>query len=125
LIDTHVFIWLMNDPERVGKKSIEQLSTQKNQLYLSIASIWEIFIKVSLRKLKFETTHLEDAIKSAGIEVLNIKVLHCAGLTDLPLHHRDPFDRMLIAQATVENMALISADKYFKAYDVKLLSPLD
>lgn len=119
LIDTHVLLWLAGDPENLFKKVADLILEDRSSLFLSFASIWEIQIKLQLGKLNI-TRLLPDLIQqqcqSNDIQLLEVKLEHIYGLKDLPNHHRDPFDRILIAQSIVEEMPILSIDRAFDAY---------
>ena len=128
LLDTQIFLWSLTEPKRLGKKTRSLLKSKENQLYLSAASSWEISIKASLGKLPLPETpdkYISSRIASLKIVPLDIKHYHTFAVYQLPLHHRDPFDRILIATATVENFYLMSADEKFNYYNVNLLWGLD
>ena len=124
LLDTHAFIWLDTQPEKLSKTAMEICQDTGNQLYLSMASIWEMQIKVQLGKLKLKIP-LADMLtvqqQENDLNVLNIALTHIYQLQALPFHHNDPFDRLIIAQSVLENMTLISVDEKLKAYDVSVL----
>ncbi len=118
LLDTQILLWHLNDDPRLKislSKAIEDASYTK---YFSIVSLWEIAIKVSIGKLG--VNHPIDRIIPKEINILNINVPHIVKVKDLPFHHRDPFDRMIIAQAMIENMTIMTQDSFFKMYDVNL-----
>ncbi len=123
LLDTQAFLWFLSGDRKLSAKARAALRQSSAELYLSSASVWEMAIKASLGRLElpkpldqFMQVRLED-----GFRPLPLDWRHAAAVQDLPLHHRDPFDRMLAAQAQVEGMTLVSADKAFQAYDVRLL----
>jgi len=121
LLDTHAFLWLITGDERLSETSKEIFLDQENSLFFSAASLWEICVKKSLGKLSLKGGWLkiiQDEMEVNAIQWLPIEMLHCAELTKLPFHHRDPFDRMLIAQAMVEDMHLLSRDSRFSAYEI-------
>jgi PIN domain nuclease of toxin-antitoxin system len=124
LVDTHVFIWWFNEPEKLSPKASALLADDGNALLLSAASIWEMQIKIQLGKLKF-TVSLRELVESQektnGVQVLPVGLEHVLSLDALPAHHKDPFDRLLVAQANVEGAFLVSADPVFSSYPVKLL----
>ena len=124
LLDTHAFIWLDTQPEKLSKTAMDICQDTDNQLYLSMASLWEMQIKAQLGKLKLKIP-LADMLtvqqQENDLNVLNIALTHIYQLQALPLHHNDPFDRLIIAQSVLENMTLISVDEKFKAYDVSVL----
>jgi PIN domain nuclease of toxin-antitoxin system len=123
LLDTHVLIWLVEGDKNLSTVARSAIEDEDNSLYLSIASLWEITIKLSLDKLDLQLSvdeMVESFLIPGGIEILQIETSHLSILRDLPLHHRDPFDRLIIAQAQAEKMTLISADGVFDLYDVDL-----
>lgn len=122
LIDTHVLIWYLNGDKTLSKKHIDLLENTENKLYLSIANIGELAIKMSSGKLECSKTfpEIEEFILSMDYEILNISFSHLKIFYNLPKHHGDPFDRMLISQSIAENIPVISVDKLFKAYPVIL-----
>ena len=124
LLDTHVFIWWASEPERLSEKVLNLCQDSKNTLLLSVASAWEMQIKMQLGKLK-PRLPLQDLIESQqqtnNLQILPIELGHVLELHNLPTHHNDPFDRLLIAQANVEDAFLVSKDKAFSGYPVKLL----
>ncbi len=122
LLDTHIFIWWNGDVESLSPAVHSLCKDPENTLMLSLTSIWEMQIKSQLGKLTFDRP-LPDIIQSQhnGIELLPIKAEHIYGLQDLPAHHRDPFDRLLIAQANAEGILLLTADPIFRQYQVRLL----
>ena len=123
LLDTHVLIWLVEGDKNLSTVARSTIEDEDNSLYLSIASLWEITIKLSLGKLDLQLSvdeMVESFLIPGGIEILQIETGHLSILRDLPLHHRDPFDRLIIAQAQAEKMTLISADGVFDLYDVDL-----
>ncbi len=123
LLDTHAFIWWSSEPEKLSKKVLAAFEDRENELILSVASIWEMEIKAGLGKLDI-TEPLKDLVeihqKENDIRILPIFLNHVLALENLPVHHRDPFDRILIAQANAETLAMVSKDKIFKEYPVKM-----
>ena len=124
LIDTHNFIWSDLNPDLLSPTVRDFIEDGDNQLFLSIASVWEMQIKVQNGKLTLQYP-LPEMIRiqqeTNGIRLLPISVAHIYDLEKLPLHHRDPFDRIIIAQARVENLVVLSADAVFSQYPVPLL----
>jgi len=119
LLDTQCFLWWFAQPERLNEQAIAQIADESNQLWFSVASIWEIGIKVVLGKLPLPEpidSYISTRMMQLGVQYLEITASHALGAAALPLHHRDPFDRMLIAQAQIEQMTLVSADSMFKQY---------
>jgi PIN domain nuclease of toxin-antitoxin system len=121
LIDTHSLIWYVDQDHLLGRAAYAAIADPANDLWVSAATAWEIAIKVSLGKLTLSRPYrawIEKALFDLRAAVLPITVGYADVQVALPLHHRDPFDRMLIAQATVEGIAVVSADGQFDAYGV-------
>jgi PIN domain nuclease of toxin-antitoxin system len=121
LLDTHAFIWLNSAPEKLSPRVRDYSEQGTARFYLSLVSPWEMQIKSQLGKLQHEL--ITNEVVRANLEHNNLNLLpialtHIEQLGKLPLHHRDPFDRMLIAQAQVEGMALVTADAALAPYDV-------
>jgi PIN domain nuclease of toxin-antitoxin system len=122
LLDTSVFLWSLGAEEKLNKEATKILSSSESELYLSAISSWEIAIKFALGSLTLReapSKFIPHAMRSLAIRPLDITHLHSLAAGELPPHHRDPFDRMLIAQARAEDMVLLTADRTFKAYDVE------
>ena len=125
LIDTHIFIWWNDEPERLSKRALELCEDPSNTLVLSIASAWEMQIKYQLGKLALSAplrTIIESQMRDNGIEILPVTLPHVFALENLPPIHKDPFDRLLIAQSIAENIPVLSVDSVFKNYPISLLS---
>ena len=120
LVDTHVFIWAVATPERLSTTQLNELESRANIIYLSSVSIAEIMIKASLNKLRFDHDVIACA-EELGFEPLNFSAADAVLLKDLPFHHRDPFDRMLIVQSMAQNTKLMSSDHRFAAYGCDLV----
>jgi PIN domain nuclease of toxin-antitoxin system len=123
LIDTHTFIWFVNGDDSLSAKSKKIIANTDNKCYLSIASVWEIAIKISLKKLSLKSSFdkLSEILSENEIELLPVSLQHIQQLINLPFHHRDPFDRIIIAQSKVEKLVLISKDEAFADYDIKTI----
>jgi PIN domain nuclease of toxin-antitoxin system len=124
LLDTHTFLWFIWDDPRLSATAKKTIEDENNEKLLSLASCWEIAIKVGLGKLTLAApfvAFVPREIAANSMTVLPISLDHAALLTTMPHHHRDPFDRMLIAQATVEGVPILSADSAFDAYGVTRL----
>lgn len=119
LLDTHILLWHLSDNKKLDKTHSEQIENPKNSLFFSIASLWEIAIKTSIGKLEIKKSI--EHILPKEILILNIRIPHIQTVKELPFHHRGPFDRMLISQAKVDDLIIMSDDKNFIQYDVKLL----
>ncbi len=124
LLDTHAFIWWDSDPTKLSPQARVACEDRTNVVLLSVASVWEMQIKLQLGKLDLRLP-LAEVIASQqqtnDIQVLSVALGHVLALQDLPAHHKDPFDRLLIAQANVEEAVLISHDPVFAQYPVKVL----
>lgn len=121
LLDTNVVVWLLlGDRDRVSGAAVEALQNERNPLAVSAATVWEIAIKRSLGKLTI-TDGWAAALGRLGFDALPVTAMHAAAVERLPWHHRDPFDRLLVAQASVERLALVTADRRLAAYGVELL----
>lgn len=118
LLDTHVLIWLLNGDNVLSKNVLEIIKNPKLELFVSIVSFWEISIKRSLGKfdISYSTRDLINETKNSGIKIIGVEPNHIFTLEELSLHHRDPFDRLIIAQSKAENMLLISKDEIFDKY---------
>jgi PIN domain nuclease of toxin-antitoxin system len=124
LLDTQCWLWWFAQPERLNEEVIAQIADENNELWLSVASIWEIGIKVAIGKLPLPDpldSYISSRMAQLRVRSLEITASHALQSAALPLHHRDPFDRMLIAQAQIEEMMLVSADSMFNKYDISLL----
>lgn len=122
LLDTHVFIWWDDDYKRLPENVLAALLSADNTLYLSLASIWEMQIKIQLGKLRFDLPLAEkvrDQQQKNALQLLSITADHIYALEALPYHHRDPFDRLLIAQASQDGLQLITHDANIKKYSIK------
>lgn len=121
LLDTHILIWLLEGNPQLSSQARLMIEDETNELLVSIASLWEIAIKCSIGKLNigmpFEA-FLCQKIDPEEFKILAIQAAHLVVIADLPLYHRDPFDRLIIAQAMAENLLILSADAIFDAYPV-------
>jgi PIN domain nuclease of toxin-antitoxin system len=115
LLDTHVFLWAVTANKRL-KPSTREFLSQADAVYVSAASIWETAIKARLGKIEADVTYLVDAIEGSGFQELPVSARHTAAVAKLPLHHSDPFDRLLLAQAFLEPLRLVTADPVLMAY---------
>jgi len=123
LLDTHTFIWFLEGSEKLPTRLVDSISDLNNTCYVSLASLWELSIKISAGKLELQTdfTNLESSIQVLSLKVLPISIPHINTVFELEFHYRDPFDRIIIAQAITENLTVISKDKNFSLYPIKLL----
>lgn len=124
LFDTHTFIWWDSQPNKLSQTALALLQDRSNILLLSVSSIWEMQIKLQLGKLTLNGILLEiieNQQETNQIEVLPVKLAHVIALDSLPLVHKDPFDRLLVAQANLENATLVSCDPIFARYPVNVI----
>ncbi|ETR69010.1 MAG: PilT protein-like protein [Candidatus Magnetoglobus multicellularis str. Araruama] len=124
LLDTNSFLWFISGNEKLSIKARNFIEDFENELVLSIASLWEIAIKVSIGKLqllKHFDILIPEKIEENEIEILNLELKHFSTMMKLPFHHRDPFDRIIIAQSITENISLITSDGIFEDYLVKVI----
>ncbi len=119
LLDTHILLWWLTDDPRMPEKSREVIRDGKNQVFISSASAWEMVIKKSLGKLRIPAD-LKGQIETARFEVLNVTIDHALAVGDLPAHHFDPFDRILVAQALFEDLTIVTQDPMIHRYDVSV-----
>ena len=122
LLDTNVFLWSNGALEKLNRQAVTVLSSGSSEVYLSAATSWEIAIKFALGSLRLPSPpsqFIPDAMRVMALRSLDITHFHSLAAGELPRHHRDPFDRMLIAQARSETMVLLTADAAFRKYDVE------
>ena len=123
LLDTHAFLWLASDSSKLSPKVQRLISDDDNALYMSVASLWEMSIKLSLGKLQIGkplTILVSEQQQANHIQLLAIQPSHALAVQELPHHHKDPFDRMLVAQSAAESMLLLSHDPMLKLYSVQI-----
>lgn len=124
LLDTHTFLWFCQGDSSLSASAKALIEDPANRKLVSIASCWELAIKAGLGKLKLgepSETYIPAALARTGFEILPIALAHATGVEGMPLHHRDPFDRLLIAQILVEKIPIVSADAVFDLYGVTRL----
>lgn len=123
LLDTHAFIWFFNGDKQLSNSARRLITDTDTSCFLSIASVWEIGIKTRLGKLELrgDLDEMAAFMKAGSIALLPIAIGHIQRLQALPFHHRDPFDRLLIAQAFAERLTLISRDAIFQQYEVPIV----
>jgi PIN domain nuclease of toxin-antitoxin system len=119
LLDTHAALWWLADDARLGPTAVEYLTDGSNEVLLSAAVVWEVAIKRALGKLEVPDDFAVTLL-GAGATGLPVTLQHASAVADLPAHHRDPFDRMLIAQARLENAVLVSHDDALRAYGLPM-----
>lgn len=123
LLDTHAFLWFVTGDRRLGRKARRLIEHDETNLFLSTASVWEMAIKNSLGRLDLPCPfdeYIEEKIES-GFNVLPVEWPHAAAVALLPFHHKDPFDRLIVAQAMTEGIGVVTGDPVFKAYGVTVV----
>lgn len=124
LLDTQAWLWMLMDPERFCRRSLRIVEKTANELVFSAASAWEIGIKHELGRLELPgapESVIPDLMLRSGVEALSISHAHALRASTLPPHHRDPFDRLLIAQAQIENLPILTSDSQMALYDVEVI----
>jgi len=122
LLDTHTFLWMASEPDRLSPHARKIIESSDSQLLLSLASVWEMAIKSSLGKLELPSAlgnFLEEQLEVTRTHLLDIRTEHAVRVEALPWHHRDPFDRLLIAQALFEKLPILGRDSHFDAYPIR------
>ncbi len=120
IIDTHIFLWAISEPKKLSKKNKKALETLSNTIYVSSVSITELMIKSSIGKIEINFNPIEIAQQS-GFELLDFSAEDALSLKEMPFHHKDPFDRMLISQAMNRKFSLMSDDSKFGEYECRLV----
>jgi len=124
LLDTVVWMWSVGPTDKISRAGLEVLTNGEAELYLSAASAWEVAIKTQLGKFTLTEppgTYVPKRLSAQGIRSLSITQNHSLKVYDLPSHHRDPFDRLIIAQAMIEDMTILTADRVFAKYPIEIL----
>lgn len=123
LLDTHVAKWFFDDDKRLSKSAIDAIYNQDNNIYISVASLWEMAIKLSIGKLHLNggIDKFIEAVDDSGFLLLGIAPEHVSEVAKLPIIHRDPFDRILIAQVMIENMVIMTVDTNISKYEIKTI----
>jgi len=116
LLDTHVFLWAQTKDAQLTQQARKEIENRDNAVLLSVTSIWEIGIKRSLGKINIDLNQMLEAANQSEFSILTINAAHAMKAVNLSMHHRDPFDRMLIAQAMVEGATLLTSDTFLLAY---------
>ena len=125
LLDTHTFLWFVNDNPKLSDRLKDIIEDTNNVSYLSVASLWEMSIKFNLGKLTLNPNYeefVEREVKTSTIQLLNIELEHLKVNSTLPFHHRDPFDRLIITQSIVEQIPIVSVDSAFDKYSVSVIN---
>jgi len=121
LLDTHVLLWALTKSEKLTKKAASLITDPDNLVLVSAATVWEVAIKKNIGRIEFVPEQLIDYIYKSGYKQLPVTFDHCTVLADLPLHHRDPFDRMLVAQSISEPAVLVTHDKTLAQYNCTVM----
>lgn len=124
LLDTHTFLWWNEASPRLSKKALVLLADPANTLLLSVVSAWELVLKTQRGKLRLSespSVYVATRMAHYAMESLPVTLAHALACESLPLHHRDPFDRLLIAQATIEGVPIVTADPEFRRYAIKVV----
>ena len=124
LLDTQIFLWFLSDEARIPADARHAIGSSKNSILVSAASVWEVAIKASIGRLgiaRADVMKLPRLIDTAGFDELPVLARHAVAVSTLPMHHRDPFDRLLVGQALTEDLVLVTTDPSIRAYDVPTL----
>ncbi|MDM8538544.1 type II toxin-antitoxin system VapC family toxin [Desulfobacterales bacterium HSG17] len=124
LLDTSTFIWFIGGNKKLSEKARDAIENFENELYMSVASLWEMAIKTGIGKLELSAPFnklIPMEIKNNEINIIQIELPHLYKMIELPLHHRDPFDRLIIAQGIFEQLPIIGCDKMLKFYDIDII----
>jgi PIN domain nuclease of toxin-antitoxin system len=124
LLDTHAFLWWVEGTPAVGRRARTAVSNPDNEVLFSIASCWELAIQLSRGKLRLAQRlerFIPEQLRLNGFSLLDVQLTHVVRVADLPFRHRDPFDRLLVAQALEDDLTIVSADRVFRQYGVALL----
>ena len=125
LLDTHTFLWFVNDNPKLSNHLKDLIEDADNVSYLSVASLWEMSIKFNLGKLTLDPNYeefVDREVTTSTIQLLNIKLEHLRINATIPFHHRDPFDRLIIAQSIAEDIPIVTVDSAFDKYEVTLIN---
>jgi PIN domain nuclease of toxin-antitoxin system len=125
LLDTHGLLWWLNDDDQLGPQARALIEDPGNDVLVSVVSLWEIVVKVRVGKLEADIQELVSAIEQEGFVLLEISAAHLLTLASLPMHHRDPFDHLLIAQAISEGATFVSEDQNTPSYPVAFITCSD
>jgi PIN domain nuclease of toxin-antitoxin system len=120
LLDTHTVLWFLDDVKKLSDTALRAIIDPSNEKYVSVATAWELAIKISLQKLRFNggAANFFKAVEENGFRMIAVRREYVEIVESLPFHHRDPFDRMLVATAILANMTIITTDAAIRAYDV-------
>ena len=119
LLDTHALLWALADPDKLPRRVAEAVASPRNSVYVSAASTWELAIKAGLGRIALPFADLESMTRETGFAELAVTIAHTVRVRDLPHHHRDPFDRLLVAQAIEEALTIVTRDPLVRAYPIR------
>ncbi len=119
LLDTHAFLWWLADDDKLGRQARKWVEDPANDILISMVSLWEIALKVRIGKLEADTKEIANIIQRDGFTLLDMSLKHILALRELPIHHRDPFDHLLMAQAITEDATFLSEDRNAARYPVR------
>ncbi len=125
ILDTRIFLWVISDPDRISPRARKTLEDPRNEVFLSIASAWEITIKAGIGRLSLPAPaamFIQRQLAKHRIDLLPIQLSHLGAMEKLPPHHRDPFDRLLVAQCIEEGAVLLTVDSQLQRYPVEILN---
>jgi PIN domain nuclease of toxin-antitoxin system len=122
LLDTHALLWWLADDDQLGGKAREVVADPANDILISMVSLWEIAVKVRIGKLQADIEEIMSAVQREGFTMLDVGMAHLLALAGLPMHHRDPFDHLLIAQAITEDATFMSEDRNAARYPVRTVT---
>jgi PIN domain nuclease of toxin-antitoxin system len=122
LLDTHALLWWLADDNQLGRRARELVEDPGNDVLISVVSLWEIAVKARIGKLRADIGEITGAVQQEGFTLLDIAMTHLLTLAGLPMHHRDPFDHLLIAQAITEDATFISEDRNTARYPVRIVT---
>ncbi len=122
LLDTQALLWWLTDDSQLGRQARELVEDPGNDVLVSMVSLWEIAVKTRIGKLQADIKEITDAVRREGFTLLDIGITHLLTLAGLPVHHRDPFDQLLIAQAITEDATFISEDRNTARYPVRMVT---
>jgi PIN domain nuclease of toxin-antitoxin system len=125
LLDTHALLWWLADDDQLGPRARELIEDPGNDVLVSVVSLWEIVVKVRVGKLEADIQEVADIVTRDGFALLDISTAHLVTLAKLPMHHRDPFDHLLMAQAIEEDATFVSQDRNASRYKVRLVTCSD
>lgn len=125
LLDTHALLWWLSDDDRLGQRARDLIEDPANDVLVSVVSLWEIVVKARVGKLEADLREIVNEVERAGFELAGVTTRHLLALADLPMHHRDPFDYLLIGQAIAEDAVFVSEDRNAPRYRVRLITCSD